>query len=151
MGVPTSPKLPPLKKQGEKLLPGRIKLKHLCARNTQMSPGTARPQTHLPSAFPSGGLGWRPIRVGNPHHRKRFLWSSLSPFPCNSSSHISLSLSLELYPGRNTQCQKQPLALKTPERQLYFRWYLPSILTHPAFFDSGWKDKWKEKQRNTQC
>lgn len=31
------------------------------------------------------------------------------------------------------QCQKQPFAFKRSERQLYFRWYLPSFATHPAF------------------
>lgn len=37
VGVPTSPKLPPLEKKGKKLFPGWLKLKHLCARNPQMS------------------------------------------------------------------------------------------------------------------
>lgn len=89
VGVPTSPKLPPLKKKGGKAASWLNKAETpVCQKHTDVD-------RHSTAAVPSaqrvlsGCLGRRPIRVGNPHHTKRFLWSSLSPCPRNSPSHVS--------------------------------------------------------------
>lgn len=53
-----------------------------------------------------------------------------------------------LYSRMNSQCQKQPVAFKRPERQLYFRWYLSFIISHPAFLI--WAGRTNGKKKNTE-
>lgn len=87
---------------------------------------------HLPSVLTRvvwGGdqLGWETHTTGK---------DSFGPHYPHSLAILLLtflSLPPALYQKMNTQCQKQPFAFERPERQLYFRWYLPSIITHPAF------------------
>lgn len=108
VGVPTSPKLPPLNEAG-----GRGAASWLNKAETPVCQKQAD--------------GDRPIcaaRFSEPAE------DSFGPDSPQSLAILLLSISLLrgfLYPRMNVPCQNQPGAFKRPERQLYFRGYLPCL------------------------
>lgn len=99
---------------------------HRC-RQAQHCCGTICPACLTRVVWGGDQLGWETHTIGKdsfgPHYPPSLAILLLT----------FLSLTLALYPRVNVQCQKQPFAFKRPERQLYFRWYLPSVVIRPAF------------------
>lgn len=93
--------------------------------------GRAALQIHLPGTLclHSGGLGWLPIRVGNPHQRERFLWPHFLIALQFSFSRFSLAGALPKY---HHALPKTMLAQKGLESSCIRSIFPPSLLFLPS-------------------